>query len=159
MSVKSEITRIKDAKEAIRMSVVKKGQTLDTDAKIDAYSAVIDALCSLGGAAGGKFTWDGSYPISCDCSGMESAPTSIVLFCPDLIYALASTKEAAIVVGKTIGTSNTTYFVIVKRDNTINTALLHDWIVYDADTSSILIKDASSAWTLLSGKDYYWVAV
>ena len=158
MSVKTEIARISEAKAAIRESIEKKGQTIAADAKIDTFSAVIDLLSNIDGAACGKFTWDGSYPVYCDCSALKTAPTCILIFSPELIYSSSSATNAAVIAARGIGTSTTTWFVTLTQKNTVTTSLAHDWIIYDAASHSVLIKSASAG-TLVSGKDYYWIAV
>lgn len=158
MSVKTEIARISEAKAAIRESIEKKGQTIAADAKIDTFSAAIDLLSNIDGAACGKFTWDGNYPVYCDCSALTTAPACILIFSPALIYSSSTSENAAVIAARGIGTSTTTWFVAVTQKNTVGTALAHDWILYDAASSSVLIKSASAG-SLISGQDYYWVAV
>lgn len=118
----------------------------------------IDVKGGIEGAACGKFTWDGSYPVYCGCSALKTAPTCILIFSPELIYSSSSATNAAVIAARGIGTSTTTWFVTLTQKNTVTTSLAHDWIIYDAASHSVLIKSASAG-TLVSGKDYYWIAV
>ena len=49
MSIASEITRIKNAKESIATSIANKGVTVPDETKIDGYSALIDSITTGGG--------------------------------------------------------------------------------------------------------------
>ena len=158
MSVKTEIARISEAKAAIRESIEKKGQTIAADAKIDTFSAVIDLLSYIDGAACGKFTWDGNYPIVCDCSNMESAPTSFLLYCPYLVN-LGVEKCHALVAAKGINAMATSALLKVTAKNTaaISTTVLSSF-TYDEENKAIKIQSVMAG-ELLRGQDYYWIAV
>ena len=158
MSIASETQRIIAAKAAIKTALEAKGASVG-DAKIDGYADIIAAMPKgIEGAACGKFTWDGSYPVYCDCSALKTAPTCILIFSPELIYSSSSATNAAVIAARGIGMSTTTWFVTLTQKNTVTTSLAHDWIIYDAASHSVLIKSASAG-TLVSGKDYYWIAV
>ena len=158
MSIASETQRIIAAKGEIRTALEAKGANVG-DALIDGYADIIAAMPKgIDGAACGKFTWDGNYPVYCDCSALTTAPACILIFSPALIYSSPSSENAAVIAARGIGTSMTTWFVTVTQKNTVSTALAHDWILYDAASSSVLIK-STSAGSLVSGQDYYWIAV
>ena len=46
MSVQTELTRIQNAKEAIRTSIIAKGVDVSSSATIDTYSTAIDSIAS-----------------------------------------------------------------------------------------------------------------
>ena len=157
MSVKTEIARISEAKAAIRESIEKKGQTIAADAKIDTFSAAIDLLSNIDGAACGRFTWDGNYPIYCDCSSLSTPPTEFLLYCP---YFVNSGVEGyhALLAAKGVGTSISTAVLRVTAKNTSGVSNAQSGIVYDADNKAVKLV-SSLAGNLMSGQDYYWIAV
>lgn len=59
MSIASEITRIKNAKESIATSIANKGVTVPEDTKIDGYSALVDQI-----SGGGEVIPDGYADVS-----------------------------------------------------------------------------------------------
>ena len=157
MSVKTEIARISEAKAAIRESIEKKGQTIAADAKIDTFSAVIDLLSNIDGAACGKFTWDGNYPIYCGCPSLSTPPTAFLLYCP---YFVNSGVEGyhALLAAKDVGTAISTAVLRVTANNSASVGTYQTGIVYDAENKAVKIAN-NFVGTLMSGQDYYWIAV
>lgn len=139
-------------------TTINENGTVSCAGMLMANDLTIDVKGGIEGAACGKFTWDGSYPVYCDCSALKTAPTCILIFSPELIYSSSSATNAAVIAARGIGTSTTTWFVTLTQKNTVTTSLAHNWIIYDAASHSVLIKSASAG-TLVSGKDYYWIAV
>lgn len=157
MSVKTEIARISEAKAAIRESIEKKGQTIAADAKIDTFSAAIDLLSNIDGAACGKFTWDGNYPIYCDCTGMDSTPTGFMIYCPYLVYTGGGSFHVFVAV-KELGASNSKQALKILGNNETSTYAYDTEIIYDSTLKAVKIK-SETGMKLINGKDYYWIAV
>ena len=157
MSVKTEIARISEAKAAIRESIEKKGQSIAADAKIDTFSAAIDLLSNIDGAACGKFTWDGNYPIYCGCPSLSTPPTAFLLYCP---YFVNSGVEGyhALLAAKDVGTAISTAVLRVTANNSASVGTYQTGIVYDAENKAVKIAN-NFVGTLMSGQDYYWIAV
>ena len=157
MSVKTEIARISEAKAAIRESIEKKGQTIAADAKIDTFSAAIDLLSNIDGAACGKFTWDGNYPIYCVCSSLSTPPTAFLLYCPSLVNSGVEGFDA-LIAAKDVGTSLSAAVLRVTAKNIASVSSNQSGIVYDAENKAVKLV-SSLAGNLKSGQDYYWIAV
>ena len=157
MSVKTEIARISEAKAAIRESIEKKGQTIAADAKIDTFSAVIDLLSNIDGAACGKFTWDGNYPIYCGCPSLSTPPTAFLLYCPSFVNS-GEEGYHALLAAKGVGTAISTAVLRVTANNSASVGTYQTGIVYDAENKAVKIAN-NFVGTLMSGQDYYWIAV
>ena len=157
MSVKTEIARISEAKAAIRESIEKKGQTIAADAKIDTFSAVIDLLSNIDGAACGKFTWDGNYPIYCVCSSLSTPPTAFLLYCPSFVNSGVEGYDA-LIAAKDVGTSLSAAVLRVTAKNIASVSSYQSGIVYDAKNKAVKLV-STLAGDLKSGQDYYWIAV
>ena len=157
MSVKTEIARISEAKAAIRESIEKKGQTIAADAKIDTFSAAIDLLSNIDGAACGKFTWDGNYPIYCGCSSLSTPPTAFLLYCPSLVNSGVEGYDA-LIAAKDVGTSLSAAVLRVTAKNIASVSSYQSEIVYDAENKAVKLV-SSLAGNLKSGQDHYWIAV
>lgn len=157
MSVKTEIARISEAKAAIRESIEKKGQAIAADAKIDTFSAAIDLLSNIDGAACGKFTWDGNYPIYCVCSSLSTPPTAFLLYCPSFVNSGVVGYDA-LIAAKDVGTSLSAAVLRVTAKNIASVSSDQSGIVYDAENKAVKLVGALAG-DLRTGHDYYWIAV
>ena len=157
MSIATDITRITNAKTAIRTALEAKGASVG-DALIDGYADIIAAMPKgIEGAACGKFTWDGSYPVYCDCEALSAAPTAFMLYCPYFVN-LGTGDYHALIAAKGVGTAISTAVLRVTAKNTASVATYQSGIVYDAENKAVKLA-SSLAGNLMSGQDYYWIAI
>lgn len=190
MSIATEITRITNAKAAIKAALEAKGISVG-DTLIDGYAQsiemiptgppyegqttinengtvtcagmlmpkdlTIDVKGGIEGAACGKFTWDGNFPVYCDCSSMAAAPANFLLYCPYFVN-LGTGDYHALIAAKGVGTSISTAVLRVTAKNMASVGTYQTGIVYDAENKAVKLAN-SFAGTLMSGQDYYWIAV
>lgn len=158
MSIAAEITRITNAKTAIKAAIEEKGVSVG-DGKIDSFAEKIAQIVTGGidGAACGKFTWNGSYPVYCDCSALETAPTAFMLYCPYFVN-LGTGDYHSLIAAKGVGAAISTAVVRVTATNVASVATYQSGIVYDAENKAVKLAN-SIAGNFKSGQDYYWIAV
>lgn len=158
MSIATDITRITNAKTAIKAAIEEKGVSVG-DGKIDSFAEKIAQIATGGidGAACGKFTWNGSYPALCDCSGMDSAPTGFILYCPYLVNLGVSGYQSLVAV-KELNTSTSKTALKVSAQNMASVSSYESEIVYDSTLKAVKVK-SETGMKLLNGQDYYWIAL
>lgn len=158
MSIATDITRITGAKTAIKAAIEEKGVSVG-DVKIDGFAEKIAQIATGGidGAACGKFTWDGNYPALCDCSGMDSAPTGFILYCPYLVNLGVSGYHSFIAV-KEPDVQTSKYVLKVLANNTASMNTYESEILYDSTLKAVKVK-SETGMKLLNGQDYYWIAL
>ncbi len=59
MSVQSEITRLQNAKTALKTAIEGKGVTVPSSTKLDGYAGLVDSIEAGGGSTLTKFTFSG----------------------------------------------------------------------------------------------------
>lgn len=158
MSIATEITRITNAKTAIKAAIEEKGVSVG-DGKIDSFAEKIAQIVTGGidGAAGGKFTWNGNYPVQCDCSGMDSAPTGFMIYCPYLVNIGVGSFHVFVAV-KELGAQTSKHALKILGNNETSTYTYEGEIIYDSTLKAVKIK-SETGMKLVNGKDYYWTVL
>lgn len=158
MSIAAEITRITNAKTAIKAAIEEKGVSVG-EGKIDIFAEKIAQIATGGidGAACGKFTWNGSYPVSCDCSGMDSAPTGFMIYCPYLVNLGVGGYQSFVAV-KELSASTSKTALKVSAQNVASVSTYESEIVYDSTLKAVKVK-SETGMKLLNAQTYYWIAL
>lgn len=158
MSIAAEITRITNAKTAIKAAIEEKGVSVG-DGKIDSFAEKIAQIVTGGidGAACGKFTWNGSYPVQCDCTGMDSAPTGFILYCPYLLNLGVGSYHSLVAV-KELGASTSKTALKVSGTNVASMNTYESEILYDSTLKAVKVK-SETGMKLLNAQTYYWIAL
>ena len=138
-------------------TTINENGTVSCAGMLMANDLTIDVKGGIEGAACGKFTWDGNYPVYCDCSALETAPTAFMLYCPYFVN-LGTGDYHALIAAKGVGTSISTAVLRVTAKNIASVGTYQTGIVYDAENKAVKLAN-SFAGTLMSGQDYYWIAV
>lgn len=126
---------------------------------LDQMATAIAGIAGGGieGAACGKFTWDGNYPALCDCSGMDSAPTGFILYCPYLVNLGVGGYHSFIAV-KELDVQTSKYVLKALANNTASLNTYESEILYDSTLKAVKVK-SETGMKLLNGQAYYWIAL
>lgn len=157
MSVLDEAKRIAAAKADIREASEGRGVPIPDSAHIDEFPDYVNKISSISGAACGKFTWDGNFPVYCDCSSMPAAPTNFLLYSTYFVN-LGTEEQDSIIAAKGVGTSISSAVLRVTAKNSASVSAAQSGIVYDSENKAIKLV-SNLAGNLMSGQDYYWIAV
>lgn len=126
---------------------------------LDQMATAIAGIAGGGieGAAGGKFTWNGNYPVQCDCSGMDSAPTGFMIYCPYLVNLGVGGYQSFVAI-KELSTSTSKTALKVSAQNVASVSTYESEIVYDSTLKAVKVK-SETGMKLLNGQAYYWIAL
>ena len=163
-SIQTEITRIANAKTAIRTAINNKGGTVSDTALIDTYASAIDNLST----GGGNFAYavvecDESFSLELESNfGELSVP--VLVNASGLILSLTTTEVRTNHSFSKIDTFETVNFEEYKSLDFTNTYKLtvseytltpdDDILFINKSIISIYKNDSATGWLLISGNDF-----
>lgn len=166
MSIQTELTRITNAKTAIKTAIEGKGVTVPESTKLDGVAALIEAIS----AGGGDKIAIGSFTPSEACNYYEivhnlgQVPTGAMCFCPEIVrssYEFLFDNGSARVCwfngsGYFSGTSDLSTSKLTST--TIGDNTLSDSSMFRATENTVCAgSDTTSLKYLLAGKTYMWI--
>lgn len=152
MSIQTELTRITNAKAAIKTAIEGKGVTVPDGTLLDGMAALIEAIeAGGGGGACGSFTPESTINLYNGYS-IDTGLTSASVFGCFIDTPTSSGYNVAVlytVVNKswiiTTTKFNTTYKVITNKDITIDNGIVN-------------VPKSKVAYDFVAGSTFYWVA-
>ena len=170
MSIQTDLTRIKNAKSAIKAAIEGKGVTVPEATLLDGMASLIESI----EAGGGINATAGTITVSSDVNnyvlthGLGEVPKFFVIGMIENFASLSGKKY--IMVGaygfsdaKTqyrIGSSsNTNALSGAFRGNAINDSIGGKCSILNANEETIEVAFSGGSYKLIAGATYYWVAV
>ena len=161
MSIQSELTRLTNAKAAIKTAIESKGVTVPSDTLLDGMAALIESIEAGGGTISGKKFISGEITfsetptseitISHDIVGFRSQPFVFLA----TVASVPSQHTRALIsarVGSGVYVNSSNYFAVLG-----SIAKTIDCIGQPSDTSFKIQSD--SAKKMLAGKTYIWLRI
>ena len=167
MSIQTELTRIINAKAAIKTAVEGKGVTVPDGTLLDGMAALIESIeAGGGGVATGSFALDTDYSVVWEpfeiIHGIGKIPTAFVLYREDAANGVSNVSKGGIVY---YGTTNNSRFIrnpSASASATLNT--FSDDIYYigssylAADEQKLTWAIPGSVFSMRAGNIYRWFA-
>lgn len=167
MSIQTELTRIINAKAAIKAAVEGKGVTVPNGTLLDGMAALIESIEAGGG--GGRAFASGSFTLSSNLSSgytithnLGEIPYFFLVFCKSTTSLFDSPSYAVFALfgfSQSVGEYNN--FAIQGK----TLGAFSDLITYISsrrplyDATSTTISTRSGAYTLVGGEEYHWIAI
>ena len=167
MSVQSEITRLENAKAAIKAAIEGKGVTVPESTLLDGMASLIESIEAGGG---GRAFASGSFTLSSNLSSgyiithnLGEIPYFFLVFCKSTNSLFDSPSNAIFALfgfSQSIGTYNN--FAIQGSTLGAFSDLITDKTykrpLYNATSTTISTRDSSN-YTFVGGKEYHWIAI
>ena len=167
MSIQTELTRITNAKAAIKTAIEGKGVTVPSGTLLDGMAALIESI-EAGGGGGGRTFASGSFTLPSDLSGsytithdLGEIPYFFLVFCKSTNSLFSSPTYAVFALfgfSQSVGTYNN--FAIQGS----KLGAFSDLITI-ADSRRPLNSATSTTistrniYTLVGGQEYHWIAI
>ena len=165
MSIQTDLTRIKNAKAAIKAAIEGKGVTVPDATLLDGMAALIESIEAGGGDISSIFdrqTITGTFTLASDSTSyimidigqtLDKLPSLYFLFCDDTVGDTHATGHRAFYAFITSETSYLTYGHYVSNGNVFNLA----WGSTSRITKSAILAPFSSKYIGLSGQTFRWI--
>ena len=165
MSIQTELTRITNAKAAIKTAIEGKGVTVPSDTLLDGMASLIESIDAGGGAfTTGNFTPSETTYSTIIEHGLGIVPNYTALFIHDETRAIDPVGLVSFITNKSwcrlvwnfksastyssLSTSNTPYYLGSEKPN--------NWHIFADD--SIVDIDFRTGIGFIGGKTYEWIA-
>ena len=167
MSIQTELTRIIDAKAAIKTAIEGKGVTVPDGTLLDGMAALIESIeAGGGGVATGSFVLDIDYSSMWEpfeiIHGIGKIPTAFVLYREDAANGVSNVSKGGIVY---YGTTNSSRFI--RNPSAVASATLDTFSSADyyigssylaADEQKLTWAIPGSVFSMDAGNIYRWFA-
>lgn len=166
MSIQTELTRITNAKSAIKTAIEGKGVTVSDSAKLDAFAALIDSI----EAGGGANVTAGTITVTSDTNdfilthGLGEIPA---FFAIGMASAVPKNKKYILIGGFGFGNVNVQCRISATASGNSPSGRIDTYSIVNgglkssfdyATAQTITLAGHAGSMKLVSGVTYYWVA-
>ena len=177
VSIQTDLTRIKNAKAAIKAAIEGKGVTVPEATLLDGMAALIESIETGGGGSGtGSGYATGTYTVASDITigtdiskalKIDTGLSEVKIFAFSKILEVSSPSDHELLSGIWVYNNGDYYGIRYHKDSTSNSArfaknLNNEYTgknFYNEGNGVMSIKGVTTATQIYAGAEYLWLAI